>query len=73
MDQSVVKRILDIQDMIRSAAGLMAEHDAAQRAFLAMLPELTESQRNIIWDYLGVCLEIHLRMLALACDSQYEK
>lgn len=70
MDREAVNQILDIQEMLRSDPGLMAEHDTAQRAFLAMLPELTEKQQNILWGYLGVCVEIHLRMLALACGEE---
>ena len=70
MEQFVVNRILDIQETLRSDPGLMAEHEAAQRAFLTTLPELTEKHRDILWDYLGVCVEIHLRMLALACGEE---
>ena len=67
MNRSVAKRILDIQEMIRSDFALMEEYAGCQSAFLNLIPELTEKQQNILWDYLGVCTEIHLRMLVLAC------
>lgn len=42
---------------------LMSEYRAAHAAFLEILPQLTEVQQGVLLDYLGVCVEIHLRML----------
>ena len=63
MDRKVVECILDIQDKIHSDDVLMSEYKAAHAAFLEMLAQLTEVQQTILLDYLGVCVEIHLRML----------
>ena len=63
MNQDAVKQILDIQEQIRTDTVLMGEYEAAQTEFLKLLSELAENQQNILLDYLGVCIEIHLRML----------
>ena len=63
MDREVAERIVAIQEIIHSNFALMEEYREYQAEFLKMLPELNEKQQNILMDYLGICIEIHLRML----------
>lgn len=63
MNQDTANRILDIQEQIREDVLLMREYEDAQAAFLELVSELSGEQRNVLLDYLGVCVEIHLRML----------
>lgn len=73
MNQITVNRILDVQELVRTDQPLMADYESRQLAFLEILPELTEKQKNILLDYLGVCVEVHLRMLELCCESNEQK
>ena len=70
MDRKALERILDVQEMIQSDDVLMGEYESVQAAFLEMLPQLTEAQRDTLLDYLGVCVEIHLRMLEKAIEMR---
>ena len=70
MNQLIAKRILDVQERIFAGNPLGEEYRATQTAFLAMLPELTEAQREILLDYLGVCVELHLEMLGKAIEMK---
>ena len=70
MDRNALERILDVQEMIQSDDVLMGEYESVQAAFLEMLPQLTEAQRDTLLDYLGVCVEIHLRMLEKAIEMK---
>ena len=63
MRQTTAKRILDIQEMLRADTTLMDEYRERHTEFLAMLLKLNEDQKSVLMDYLGVCIEIHLRML----------
>ena len=63
MDREVAERIVTIQEIIQSNFALMEEYREYHAEFLKMLPELNEKQQNILMDYLGICIEIHLRML----------
>ena len=63
MDREVAERIVAIQEIIQSNFALMEEYREYHAEFLKMLPELNEKQQNILMDYLGICIEIHLRML----------
>ena len=63
MDRKCAERIQNIQERIQSDSDLMGEYNTHHARFLQMQDELSESQREILMDYLGVCIEIHLRML----------
>lgn len=63
MNRNSTVRIMDIQERIQSDADLMGEYNIHHAKFLAVLDELTESQQDILMDYLGICIEIHLKML----------
>lgn len=65
-----MRYILDVQEQIRADQMLLSEYETAQKAFLAMLTQLTDAQRDILLDYLGVCVEIHLRMLEIAIEMK---
>ena len=66
MDREVAERIVTIQEIIQSDGALMEEYQAYHAKFMKMLPELTEMQLDILTNYLGICNEIHLRMLVEA-------
>ena len=63
MNRNSAQRVLDIQERIQSDADLMGEYNIHHAKLLAVLDELTESQQDILMDYLGICIEIHLKML----------
>ena len=45
---------------------LMDEHGARNERFLEVVQSLSEEQQTAIYDYLGVLIEMHLRMLEQA-------
>ena len=63
MDRKCTERILDIQEWIQSDSDLMGEYREHHARFLGMLDELTEVQQEILMNYLGICIEMHLKML----------
>ena len=63
MNRNSAERIMDIQERIQSDSDLMEEYKVHHAKFLGMLDELNESQHNILVNYLGICIEIHLKML----------
>ena len=63
MDRKSTERILNIQERIQSDSELMGEYNVHHARFLQMQNELTESQQEILMNYLGICIEIHLKML----------
>ena len=70
MNQETAKRILEAQEQIRLDTVLTGEYRAAHGAFLEMLPQLTRLQQAVLMDYLGVCVEMHLRMLEKAIEMK---
>ena len=70
MERLTAQRILDIQEKICADQVLMVEYRTAQTAFLEMLPHLPQAQQDIIMNYLGVCVELHLRMLENALEAK---
>ena len=63
MDHETAKRIVDLQEKIQSDTLLMDEYRELHARFIQMQAEINENQRNILMDYLGICIEIHLKML----------
>ena len=70
MKRLTVQRILDIQEAICADQVLMTEYRTAQAAFLEMLLRLPPSHQDTIMDYLGACIELHLRMLENAIEAK---
>ena len=70
LNQETAKRILEAQERIRMDSVLAGEYQAAHGAFLEMLPQLTQAHQEILLDYLGVCVEMHLRMLEKAIEMK---
>ena len=66
MDQKVVDRILDIQEAVQCDVTLMKEYQEYHAQFLAMLDELEPAHQNTLMNYLGVCIEIYMRMMEAA-------
>lgn len=48
---------------------LSQEYNRHNAAFLSVLKELNPGQRQIIEDYLGICVELHTKMLLAACEE----
>ena len=63
MDRETAKRIVDLQEKIQSDTLLMDEYRELHARFIQLQTEINENQRNILMDYLGICIEIHLKML----------
>ena len=75
MDKTVAMRIMDIQESLMddpSYQELLAEHAVLNARFLETVNGLEKHRQDAIFDYLGVFLEMHNRMLELACDVSSE-
>ena len=70
MDRMTARGILDTQEKVCADEFLATEYRTAQAAFLKMLPHLPQDQQDTIMDYLGVCVELHLRMLENAIEMK---
>ena len=71
MKKYAVDKLLEIEEALRLDEGyqhLMAEHATLNARFLALLEELEEEQQNLIYDYLGLLLQMHTEMLLKACE-----
>ena len=69
MDAEIAKRIMDIQDQAREDEQyrkLLEDYEVSNARFCALLETLTEEQRQIAADFLGVSFAMHLRLLELA-------
>ena len=70
MDVSAARKIIEVQEVLlldERYQQLNAEYDLYGRQFAEVLRELSPRQRSVVEDYLGVCVEMHLRMLEAAC------
>ena len=63
MNRNSAERIMELQEQIQSDFALMGEYKRHHAKFLEMLHSLSQDQQDILTNYLGVCIEIHLRML----------
>ena len=63
MDREAASRIVTIQEIVQSDLALMDEYKEHHAKFLKILPELNEIHQEILMNYMGICNEIHLRML----------
>lgn len=69
MDIEIAKRIMDIQDQAledEQFCGLLDEYAISCPRFLDMLRTLTQEQQDVFLDFLGVSVQMHLRLLELA-------
>lgn len=67
------KKYLDLQEQLMQDSeygGLLGEYRRQNGAFLAVLEQLDPRQRQVVEDYLGICAELHTKMLLLACRSK---
>ena len=46
---------------------------AQEPRFRAAMAQLTHAQREIIFDYFGICAELSQRATELACFSEFER
>ena len=71
MKNPTVDKLLEIEEFLRADERyqhLMEEHRVLNARFLAMLEELEEKQKDLIYDYLGVLIQMHTEMLLKACE-----
>ena len=66
MTKETVKKILDAYENLDIE--LMKEYSEKHDLFLELLSELQERERNIVMDYFGVCIEVHLKLLESITD-----
>ena len=66
MTKETVKKILDAYENLDIE--LMKEYSEKHDLFLELLSELQERERNIVMDYFGVCIEVHLKLLEFITD-----
>ena len=69
MEKYVADRILEIQESFRKDpeyAQLWKEQEDCNHRFLEVLGQLTEEQRTTVENYIGILIEIQLRMLVYA-------
>ena len=59
MKVETAKKILEAQERIDRE--LTGEYGFRQERFLKVLQNLSQDQRSTVLDYLGVCIEIHLK------------
>ena len=71
MNREVSDKILSIQEAILQDAQyqqLAAEHTALNARFLEIVNALDKQQQDAIFDYLGLILQMHIKMLEYACQ-----
>jgi len=70
MNQTTEKMI-EVQERLLTDPNYLErnrEYLECNAAFVRVLGELTPEQRRIVEDYLGICVELHTRMLQIACE-----
>ena len=70
MDQKCVNKLLELQESLRfdpDYQALQEEHTARNARFLETVNALDRQQQDAIFDYLGVLLEMHNKMLERVC------
>ena len=69
MSREASRKLLQLQEAAmedETYRQLMDEHGARNERFLEVVQSLSEEQQTAINDYLGVLIEMHLRMLEQA-------
>lgn len=72
MCREAIDKYLELQEKIgadKEYDNLIQEYRAKNAEFLAVLEDLDPQQRQMIEDYLGICVELHTKMLLLACGQ----
>ena len=70
MNQEAARRIFAVQDAALSDEDyklLLEEHEVLSPQFLQALEEMEPRQRDAVMDYLGLGINMHLRLLEMAC------
>lgn len=73
MNQKTAEKIISVQEELQDRADykeLLAEYRRSDERLLTLLKELDEQQAKVIWDFLGVGIELHLMMLAQAIEME---
>lgn len=73
MEQKAMDKLLQIEETLRSDPvyqHLVAEHKERNVRFLAMAKELDREQQDILYDYLGLLIQMHTEMLLAACEEK---
>ena len=69
MDKAVACKILEIQERFREDPdyqSLLVEHEVLNARFLKMAETLMQEQKEAVFDYIGLLIEIHLCVLEYA-------
>lgn len=72
MDRETVMKILDIQQAAREDPAyqeLLAEYEPIHQRFLETLRTMDPAVREVLMDYLGVTVAMHLRLLEMAVEG----
>ena len=72
VDRKTVTRLLDVYDIALvdpEYRRLHGEYTVYQQKVLELYDWLEEEQLAALVDYLGVCAQMHLRLMALACTN----
>ena len=72
MDKTIVNRLFDIQDAMRQdpdCRSLYEEHAFLNARFLETVESLTAEQKDAVFDYIGLLVEMHLRTLMYAVSQ----
>ena len=72
LDKTIVNRLFDIQDAMQQdpdCRSLYAEHAFLNARFLETVESLTAEQKDAVFDYIGLLVEMHLRTLMYAVSQ----
>lgn len=72
MDEKAARRILDLQDAIQADMEyrhLMQEHDILNSRLLSQLETMNPEQRDAVMDYIGLLIEIGMKMLVFSVNE----
>lgn len=69
MERDVCRKILELREeaaLDEDFRRLIMEHEALNARLLAQLDTMNDAQRSAVMDYIGLGVEMHLKLLGLA-------
>lgn len=73
MNRQTAEKIISIQEQLVECAeyrALLEEYHNRNEKLMKLLEELDEKHAAVLWDSLGVSIELHLMMLAQAIEME---
>ena len=73
MDKEITEKLLQIQDKLLTDIqyqALYKEYKALDTAFKQLVFQMDDDTQSVIWDYLGICVQMHLKMVESALDTE---